>query len=111
MLYLIHGCGGLDVCNVAITFVDRKHVSLFDVSHMLQTQVHGKHRFAFVESLTVADVAGLAEGTGTLSLFTNNNGGIEDDLIVTNTKEGHLYIVSNAGCSEKDFENMRVRFA
>ena len=86
----------------------RKHASLFDVSHMLQTKVHGKHRFAFIESLTVADVAGLKDGTGALSLFTNNNGGIEDDLIVTNTKEGYLYIVSNAGCAEKDYRSMLV---
>uniref|UniRef100_A0A2I3TU06 Aminomethyltransferase n=1 Tax=Pan troglodytes TaxID=9598 RepID=A0A2I3TU06_PANTR len=58
----------------------RQHCSLFDVSHMLQ---------------------------GTLSLFTNEAGGILDDLIVTNTSEGHLYVVSNAGCWEKDLALMQ----
>uniref|UniRef100_A0A8C3X645 Aminomethyltransferase n=1 Tax=Catagonus wagneri TaxID=51154 RepID=A0A8C3X645_9CETA len=58
----------------------RQHCSLFDVSHMLQ---------------------------GTLSLFTNEAGGILDDLIVTNTSEGHLYVVSNAGCREKDLTLMQ----
>uniref|UniRef100_A0A8C6BQM4 Aminomethyltransferase n=1 Tax=Monodon monoceros TaxID=40151 RepID=A0A8C6BQM4_MONMO len=58
----------------------RRHCSLFDVSHMLQ---------------------------GTLSLFTNEAGGILDDLIVTNTSEGHLYVVSNAGCWEKDLTLMQ----
>nr|KAF6335428.1 hypothetical protein mPipKuh1_008102 [Pipistrellus kuhlii] len=58
----------------------RRHCSLFDVSHMLQ---------------------------GTLSLFTNEAGGILDDLIVTNAAEGHLYMVSNAGCRDKDLALMQ----
>uniref|UniRef100_A0A8C5XTN1 Aminomethyltransferase n=1 Tax=Microcebus murinus TaxID=30608 RepID=A0A8C5XTN1_MICMU len=58
----------------------RQHCSLFDVSHMLQ---------------------------GTLSLFTNEAGGILDDLIVTNTSEGYLYVVSNAGCCDKDLALMQ----
>ena len=83
-------------------------MSVFDVSHMLQTKVHGKDRVSFIESLIVGDVAVLNEGHGTLSLFTNDKGGIEDDLIVTNASEGYLYVVSNAGCADKDFANMQV---
>lgn len=37
----------------------RKHVSVFDVSHMLQTKIHGKDRVSFIESLVVADVQGI----------------------------------------------------
>ena len=43
-----------------------------------------------MESLTVADVKGLKPGTGCLSVFTNAKGGIEDDLIISKTKEGQL---------------------
>ncbi|KAF1590522.1 GCST protein, partial [Spelaeornis formosus] len=43
----------------------------------------------------------------TLSLFTNEAGGILDDLIVSNTSEGHLYVVSNAGCRDKDLALMQ----
>lgn len=32
-----------------------------------------------------------------------------DDLIVTNASEDHLYVVSNAGCADKDLAIMRVR--
>lgn len=46
---------------------------------------------------------------GTLTLLTNERGGIVDDLIVTNTSEDHLYVVSNAGCTDKDLAIMRVR--
>ncbi|XP_053325403.1 aminomethyltransferase, mitochondrial [Spea bombifrons] len=85
----------------------RQHCSLFDVSHMLQTKVLGKDRIPFMESLVVGDIAELKENQGTLSLFTNESGGIIDDLIVTNTSEGYLYVVSNAGCAEKDSAHMQ----
>lgn len=46
---------------------------------------------------------------GTLTLFTNEKGGIIDDLIVTNTDQGYLYVVSNAGCADKDSAHMKVK--
>lgn len=39
----------------------------------------GKDAIAFLEGLVVGDIAGLADGTGTLSVFTNEQGGIIDD--------------------------------
>lgn len=45
---------------------------------------------------------------GTLTLLTNEKGGITDDLIVTNTSEDHLYVVSNAACADKDLAILRV---
>ncbi|UYV65659.1 AMT [Cordylochernes scorpioides] len=51
-------------------------------------------------------MAELTPGQGTLTLFTNNRGGIMDDLIVTRTTEDHLYVVSNAGCREKDLHHL-----
>jgi aminomethyltransferase len=87
----------------------RSHASIFDVSHMLQTNVFGKDRVSFMESLVVGDVAGLKENQGTLSLFTREDGGIMDDLIVTKTHQDHLYVVSNAGCIEQDLGHMQDR--
>ena len=81
---------------------------MFDVSHMLQTKIHGKDRVQYMESLVVGDVAGLRDNQGTLSLFTTEQGGIIDDLIVTKTTEGYLFVVSNAGCAEKDLNHMKV---
>ncbi|XP_051483763.1 aminomethyltransferase, mitochondrial [Apus apus] len=88
----------------------RRCCSLFDVSHMPQTRVYGRDRVRFVESLVVGDIAELKLGQGTLTLLTNERGGIVDDLIVTNTAD-HLYIVSNAGCTDKDLAIMRGRAA
>jgi aminomethyltransferase len=84
------------------TIHTRKHVSIFDVSHMLQTEISGKDQVAFLESLTTADVEGMQENTGALSVFTNENGGIRDDLILSKTDKGYVYMVTNAGCIEKD---------
>lgn len=41
--------------------------------------VQGKDAVPFLEGLVVGDIAGLADGTGTLSVFTNEKGGIIDD--------------------------------
>jgi aminomethyltransferase len=87
----------------------RSSSSLFDVSHMMQTRVHGRDRFKFIESLTVSDIAGLRPDSGSLTVFTNEKGGIVDDLIVSNTSLNYLYIVSNAGCADKDFAHLKAR--
>jgi len=63
--------------------------------------------------MTVSDVQNLQPNSGCLTVYTNENGGILDDLIISNvfsTKNpGHnyLYVVSNAGCADKDFSNMK----
>merc|ERR1712106_862105 len=88
----------------------RDKCSLFDVSHMLQTRVWGKDRIAFMETLTVADVQALNSNQGSLTVFTNDQGGIIDDLIVTKV-EDHLYVVSNAGCRHKDIPLMKSKLS
>ncbi|NWQ95770.1 GCST protein, partial [Burhinus bistriatus] len=76
-----------------------------------QTRVYGRDRVRFMESLVVGDIGELKPGQGTLTLLTNERGGIVDDLIVTNASEDHLYVVSNAGCADKDLAIMRGRAA
>ncbi|XP_029185904.2 aminomethyltransferase, mitochondrial-like isoform X1 [Acropora millepora] len=88
----------------------RQEASLFDVSHMLQLKVHGNDRVKFLEGLVVADIQGLPDNTGSLSLFTTDRGGIIDDLIINKTPE-YLYVVSNAGCAEKDLKHLQDRLA
>ncbi|XP_077998408.1 aminomethyltransferase, mitochondrial-like [Glandiceps talaboti] len=89
----------------------RNSASIFDVTHMLQSKIYGKDRVKFMESLIVGDVEGLPDNTGTLSLFTNEQGGIQDDLIVSRTTDDYLYVVSNAGCIDKDIANMKQQEA
>lgn len=74
---------------------------LFDVSHMLQSIISGANRVKLMESISVGDVANLPAGSSLLSLITNENGGIEDDCIITNAGD-YIYLVTNAGCIDKD---------
>lgn len=80
----------------------RQHASIFDVSHMLQTYVRGKDSVECFESICTADIHGLANNSGTLTVFTNEHGGILDDLIVTKIRNDLLYVVSNAACRAQD---------
>lgn len=84
----------------------RENGSLFDVSHMCGLSLKGKDSVAFLEKLVVADVAGLAPGTGTLTVFTNEKGGAIDDSVITKVTDDHIYLVVNAGCRDKDLAHI-----
>jgi len=74
----------------------------------LRTQIrwHGKDRVAFLERIVVGDIAGLAPGSGCLSLVTNANGGIIDDTVITNAGE-YVYMVVNGATKHGDMEHFR----
>ena len=84
----------------------REKAVLFDVSHMCAMRIKGKDAIAFWEKVVVADVAELEDGTGKLSLITNENGGIIDDTVVTKVSDNDLYVVVNAGCRDKDLAHI-----
>ncbi|KAF8572133.1 hypothetical protein P879_00475 [Paragonimus westermani] len=85
----------------------RNHCGIFDVSHMLQVKVLGNDRVNFMESLTTADLVNLPAGSGTLSVYLNESGGILDDVIINVCKEPYLYVVSNAACAEKISKHLK----
>lgn len=45
--------------------------------------VQGKDAISFLEGLVVGDIAALQNGTGSLSLLTNETGGVIDDSVIT----------------------------
>ncbi|CAD0204824.1 unnamed protein product [Chrysodeixis includens] len=85
----------------------RKSASIFDVSHMLQTNVRGKDCLSWFETLCPVDLKGMKNGSSSLTVFLNENGGIIDDLIVTKVNDERLYIVSNAGRLAVDKQHMK----
>jgi len=85
----------------------RENAGLFDVSHMLGVVIRGADRVAFMESLCTSDLKGLPDGMGSLSVITNEDGGVIDDCIVTNAGD-HLYMVINAGHEDKDLPHMEA---
>lgn len=86
----------------------RKHLSLFDVSHMMQVEVSGNDAEQFLETILVSDLQKLKKEHGSLSLLTNDHGGIIDDCVVTRLSSNCFYIVANAACAEKDRKHLMV---
>ncbi|PMR70770.1 glycine cleavage system aminomethyltransferase GcvT [Halomonas heilongjiangensis] len=79
---------------------------LFDVSHMGQVLLRGPSPAEALETLVPADVVGLPEGMQRYALFTSEEGGILDDLMVVNAGD-HLYLVVNAACKDQDVAHLR----
>ncbi|HVI53265.1 MAG TPA: glycine cleavage system aminomethyltransferase GcvT [Candidatus Sulfotelmatobacter sp.] len=88
----------------------RTQAGLFDVSHMGQVVIRGKDRAAALESLVPGDIQALAEGRIRYTMFTNDRGGILDDLMVTNAGD-HLFLVVNAACKEQDIAHLTAGLA
>jgi aminomethyltransferase len=95
----------------------RSHAGLFDVSHMGQCfLIPADGRFetaaAALEKLVPADVLGLKPGQQRYSQFTNAEGGILDDLMVTRLGHpGHehwIYLVVNAACKDADYAHLKA---
>lgn len=66
----------------------------------------GKDCVDFLESTCTADIGNLEHGSGTLTVFTNETGGILDDLIVTKVNDDLLYVVSNAARKNHDQQHL-----
>ncbi len=93
----------------------REQAGLFDVSHMGQVLLTPKSgdvgdAALALERLVPQSIAGLAAGRQRYAFFTNDAGGIEDDLMVANRGD-HLFVVVNAACKNKDVAHMTARLS
>jgi aminomethyltransferase len=93
----------------------RAAAGLFDVSHMGQIAVGAKSgriedAAIALERLVPQDVAGIAPGRQRYAQFTNDDGGILDDLMVANFGE-YLFLVVNAACKDADEAHLRERLS
>lgn len=88
----------------------RSAAGLFDVSHMGQVILSGpsvRDVALALERLIPMNVADLGEGRQRYGFFTNDSGGIEDDLMFANRGD-HLFIVVNAACKDTDIARMKA---
>lgn len=85
----------------------REKAAVFDVSHMAQVELRGDGAAEKLESLVPASITPLAEGKARYTFFTDENGGILDDLIVSNAGD-YLFLVVNASMREQDIPHMRA---
>ncbi|MET0136811.1 MAG: glycine cleavage system protein T, partial [Sphingobium sp.] len=84
----------------------RESAGLFDVSHMGQLRVSGPDAAAELEKLLPGDIAGLKAGKVRYSLLLDEDGGILDDLMVTNRGD-HLFLIVNGACKWDDIAHLR----
>jgi aminomethyltransferase len=88
----------------------RKSAGLFDVSHMGQVILRGPDYQTIalaMEALVPVDIAGLGVNRQRYGYFTNEAGGIEDDLMLAN-RGNHLFVVINAACKDADIALMQA---
>jgi aminomethyltransferase len=88
----------------------RAAAGLFDVSHMGQVILSGADWEAVArafETLVPMDVLGLEDGRQRYGFFTNEAGGIEDDLMFARRGEDILVVV-NAACKQADIARMKA---
>jgi aminomethyltransferase len=84
----------------------RTQAGLFDVSHMGQVRLSGADAAAALETLVPVDIADLRVNCQRYAMFTNEQGGILDDLMVSNGGD-HLFVVVNAACKQQDVAHLR----
>ncbi len=84
----------------------RENAGLFDVSHMGQLALSGDNVAEALETLLPGDIVGLKPGRMRYSLLLAEDGGILDDLMVTN--EGDQFgIVVNGAVKWEDIGHLR----
>ncbi|MEW2912357.1 glycine cleavage system aminomethyltransferase GcvT [Leisingera sp. JC11] len=85
----------------------REKAALFDVSHMGQVILRGDNVGEKLEALCPQAYATLKEGKARYGFFTNEAGGIMDDLIVSNAGD-HYFVVVNAALRHQDIPHMQA---
>jgi len=87
----------------------REKAGLFDVSHMGQVEIRadGQDPAEAIERMVPGDIKGLDVGRMRYSLFTNDMGGVLDDLMITQLGD-RLFVVINAACKEADIGHLQA---
>ncbi|MBK8297125.1 MAG: glycine cleavage system aminomethyltransferase GcvT [Saprospiraceae bacterium] len=89
----------------------RNHVGVFDVSHMGEFIIRGKHALDLIQKVTSNDASKLKIGQAQYSCMPNGTGGIVDDLLVYRLAESMgdadepaYMLVVNASNIQKDWD-------
>jgi aminomethyltransferase len=89
----------------------RDQAGLFDVSHMGQILLSGANAAKALETLVPVDIIDLPVGMQRYAMFTNETGGILDDLMVANLGNEQLMLVVNAACKDQDLAHLQKHLA
>jgi len=82
----------------------RRHVGMFDVSHMGQVEVEGPGALAFLQRVLSNDVAKIQVGGAQYSCLCNEDGGVIDDLFAYRLGADRFLVVTNAANHGADLD-------
>src|ERR1700704_4813221 len=93
----------------------RSSAGLFDVSHMGQIALKAKSgrvedAATALERLVPQNIVSVAPGRQRYAQFTNDSGGILDDLMIANFGR-HLFLVVTAACKAADEAHLRAHLS
>jgi aminomethyltransferase len=93
----------------------RSAAGLFDVSHMGQLALRPKSgriedAALALERLVPQDILAIPPGRQRYAQFTNEDGGLLDDLMVANFGD-HLFLVVNAACKKEDEAHLHAHLS
>ena len=80
----------------------RRHVGVFDVSHMGEVRVKGPDAYKYVSHIFVNDVTSAPDGQIFYGMMCYENGGVVDDLLVYKVNDNEYFLVINASNIDKD---------
>ncbi len=87
----------------------REKVGLFDVSHMGEIRVEGKHAFDLLQYVTCNDLSQVKIGQAQYNVLPSESGGFIDDIVIYKRGEDTYWIVVNAANQHKDFEWLQLQ--
>ena len=88
----------------------RNQVGVFDVSHMGEFILKGADALDLIQRVTSNDAARLVEGQAQYSCFTNEQGGIVDDLIVycLTPNQSYMLVVKSSRRRKCNYQCYRI---
>ena len=78
----------------------RERAGLFDLSHMAQYELRGAGVAAWADALTVNAVSTMPTYSARYNLFTNESGGVRDDVLFYRLPDRHLLVVNAANAAK-----------
>lgn len=87
----------------------REHAGLFDLSHMVQIILEGDTVLNKLDQLVPSEIRTLSQGQQKYTLFTNESGGIIDDIVITHLGN-RVLLIGNAINRHKDLAHLQAHF-
>lgn len=84
----------------------RNNAGLFDVSHMGEIFVSGEDSLKYLQMLVPQNIEKLIDKKAIYCQFTNQNGGIIDDLFIYKLEDNHYLLIVNASRINDDYNWM-----